>query len=232
MIAGERLPRYVSAAALTALATVPLFTFWVRDLVSVGLPRDAFIGAGVVACTLVAGLVTWGSLRKTTDLRRLDLRKLRARTGRRQLVARLSGGLVFGLTVGLAVGLGVGIGGGFAVGPAVGRAVGIFGPEGGLMGGIAFGLVGGLAFGLALGLALGFETRPEAIDRPRQLVTQGITHTVARLSVGLAVGTAFGTAFGMSRSFEVGVTKGLALHLLSDSLPHSRRPGLDTSSLA
>lgn len=193
--AGDRLPRYVTAALLTIAATVPLVLFWMRDLVSVGLPRDAFIGAAVIGCVFVVALMAWASLRRLTNPQRLDLRKLRTRAGRSHLAIWLATGIM----AGLAIGFGIGAAGGFAGGFVVG-----------LVDGLVFGLVFGIALGLALGLAFGLAARPDAIDVPRQLVSGGVAHTTARLAVGLTVGFAWGFAAGPVKGLVFGLLFGLA----------------------
>jgi hypothetical protein len=111
-------------------------------------------------------------------MRRLDLNRLRTRTGRRAVGGDLRIGLAIGLTGGLAAGLVYGL--------ATGRAYGI-----------TVGLTGGLATGLAAGLAAGLGEQPSAITRPCDLIRQGIAYdVVAGLALGPALGPVGGLALG------------------------------------
>jgi hypothetical protein len=71
--AGELAPRLIVAALFTTLAAVPLYFVWLRHLVLVGLPRDAYIGFGVVVSLALIIVIAVGSLRRTTALRRLAI---------------------------------------------------------------------------------------------------------------------------------------------------------------
>jgi hypothetical protein len=111
-----------------------------RHLVSVGLPRDAFIALGVILSVCLVVMIAVNTMRRKTSLHRLDVRQLTAPPGRRALASWLAGGFLVGLVYGIAVG----VAGGFAGGTVVGLSTGL-----------TFGLVGGLIFGLALGVSFG-----------------------------------------------------------------------------
>jgi hypothetical protein len=188
--AGTRAPRYTAAAMLTALAPVALLLLGLSAFAAAAFP-NAWAVVGVVSFVTMVG-VAWKSSRRTTKLLRLDPRTLRTAKVQR----RLAVGLGAGLTVGLLL---------WAVG------------------GLRYGLVVGLVYALVLGLGLGFraglETRPEAIDRPRRLVSQGIAHTGARFALGLGSGLFFGLLYGLlfdlTAGLVVGLTFGVAFGLLS-----------------
>jgi hypothetical protein len=194
-IAGDRTPRYVPAAIFTVAAAAPLYLLWMRHLVSVGFPRDAFIGLSVILSVCLVVMIAVNTTRRKTSLHRLDVRQLATPPGRRAFASWLAGGFLIGLAYGVAVGLA----GGFAGGTVVG-----------LSAGLTFGLVGGLIFGLALGVSFGLATRPEAIRVPSQLVRQGIANTIARSAVGLAVALPLALAANLTMGLVFGLLFGLA----------------------
>jgi hypothetical protein len=191
--AGGYLPRYVAAAMLTAVVAAAVLAIDLLYLFPWGLDQNVFSttaamwGVGLVAAT------AWGSLRRSTDLRRIDLRALRTTAGRRRLaaglIAGLGGGLVAGLATGLATELTLTIklvtGFGFMLGSAV-----------------------GIGFGLAFGLTFGLETRPEAIDLPRRLVSQGLVHTTVEIIAWLTGSLVFGAVIGRMSEFTFGYSFG------------------------
>lgn len=193
LAAGDRAPRYGTAVIFTAAAATAVY-FWVRDLVSVGLPRDAYVAVGVAASVALVVLVAMGSLRRETVPHRLDVRQLLTRAGRRRFGAWFALGVATGLIYGCVVGLA----GGYAGGQIAEVATGL-----------AFGLVGGVVFGTSLGFAFGLSARPDAIYTPGQLVSEGVAHSAARLSVGLAVGLTLGLAGGLAHGLVFGVLLGL-----------------------
>jgi NACHT domain len=151
-------------------------------------------------------------------MRRLDLSRLRTRTGRRAVGGDLRIGLAIGLVAGLATGL--------AYGLATRSAYGL-----------ATGLTGGIATGLAAGLAAGLGEQPSSITRPGDLIRQGIAYDiVAGLAIGLAFGLAGGLAFGPAGALAGGLagvlagglaggrvgglTGGLAIRLVDSPWPH------------
>jgi NACHT domain len=142
-------------------------------------------------------------------MRRLDLNRLRTRTGRRAVGGDLRIGLAIGLTGGLAAGLVYGL--------ATGRAYGI-----------TVGLTGGLATGLAAGLAAGLGEQPSGITRPGDLIRQGIAYDVV---AGLAIGLAFGLAGGLALGPVGGLVGGL-VGVLAGGLAGGRVGGGLTGGLA
>ena len=185
--------------SLTAAAALAV-SFWVRGLVAVGLPRDAFVAAGVAVSVSLIVVVAWGSLRRATVTHRLDIRQFRTRGGRRRFAVWFLGGLAVGLLYGCAVALA----GGFAGGQVAELADGI-----------AFGFGGGTVFGVSLGFAFGLSTRPDAISRPGQLVSEGVANSAARLGVGLTAGLALGLGGGLAQGLVFGPL--LALVAISTS---------------
>jgi hypothetical protein len=171
------MPRLIVAFLLTSLAAIPLYSFWLRHLVLVGLPRDAFIGLGIVLSVSLVAVIAVGSLRRRTTLHRLDVRQLRTPAGRRSLLVWA----ICGFAVGLAAGAAVGLSGGFANVNAAQPHIE------GLRAGLLFGLLEGAILATILGLSAGLRARPDTINKPRQLVRQGLAYTAVQCSVGLAV---------------------------------------------
>jgi hypothetical protein len=136
--AGDRLTRYVTATVMTAIAAIPLYLLWIRHLVSVGLPRDAFIAAGITISLSLIAVIAANCLRSNTRMHRLVIRQVFTSSGRRSFTRWLTAGVAIGIIFGLLVQLAGGFAGGF--GADLAEAM-------------TFGAIGGLGFGVSLGLA-------------------------------------------------------------------------------
>ncbi|MET8146466.1 hypothetical protein ABZU32_39670 [Sphaerisporangium sp. NPDC005288] len=151
--------------------------------------------------TLMALTTMWSDWRTIwPEPRRINLRRLQTRAGRRTLAAGLTGGLVCGIAIGLVFEIAIGRAAGLAIGRAAGLAIG-------RAAGLAIGLVMGLGAGLAAGF---FKFEPVGVADPRDLVHADL---ISRLAFGIAIGIVCGIAFGLVTGIAIGVTGAPAIGL-------------------
>lgn len=173
--AGDRWPRYASAALHVLAAGLPWLIPGILYLLSFGRSFDPR-GSLTILLSLVAllGFVAWRASRRQVNTSRLDISQYRTARSRLLLAASLALGIAFG----------------FAIQP-------IFGIP------FIFGFKGKIALGLASGLALwawaGLRRQPAAIRQPSELVTQGRTYDlVIRIGFCLGVGLLLGLGLGLA----------------------------------
>jgi hypothetical protein len=174
--AGDRAPRYLTAALLTVANLA---------LVTTALPHLR-LAWNLVSVLALVGLVmlfvpgtVWRSLRRSVDLVRIDFGALRTTVVRRRLAFMLAGGLALLLVVGLLFGFVVGA---FAIG-----LVGV--------------LVGGLMSGLsARPVSVDLPRRVVSQGLTHTAVGLG-----AGLGIGLGIGIGLGLAVGIAVGLPIGI---------------------------
>lgn len=140
---------------------------------------------------MLVGATLRGSLRRSVNLRRVDLAALRTS---HRLARQLASGLAFTLATVLAVVL-------------------AFEFTGALTGGLAGGLTSGLAGSLAGVLVPMFTVRPVAVDLPRRVVSQGLAHTATVLAFAPILGLMVGLGASFMNEFALGLVFGLEVGL-------------------
>lgn len=195
--AGNRAPRYLPAALLTAAQLALMTTATLVLMATVTLrgtrmsgnlyPSALFVPGGA----MLVGATLRGSLRRSVNLRRVDLAALRTS---HRLARQLASGLAFTLATVLAVVL-------------------AFEFTGALTGGLAGGLTSGLAGSLAGVLVPMFTVRPVAVDLPRRVVSQGLAHTATVLAFAPILGLMVGLGASFMNEFALGLVFGLEVGL-------------------
>jgi hypothetical protein len=188
-LAGSRRARLVTVGALAVFTGAGLAAFLLTRA-PIGFTRSRVLGAIILGIAAIALLrYSWTAW---PQIQVIDLRLLKTRQSRRELMYTLSHGPGSTIVAGTAL-------------------VAAYTDELGIL--LALGITFAFAVGLAMGLAVVISTgfRHYSVVDPRQIVrTTYVAGIIAGLTVGLVAGIAMGPAAGIAIGLAAGLVAGLA----------------------